>query len=132
MEVGRDKFDYNFNGCLVLVVEDNMISFKLIEAMLSRVNFRIIHARDGQSAINFCRDQKEIRIVLMDIQLPIVNGFDATRAILDFRPDLPIIATTANAFNEDRMDCLSAGCIDYVTKPIDFNKLFALIQSHLN
>ena len=127
----KSKYDFDFTGFLVLVVEDNTISFKLIEAMLSRVNLTLLHASDGQMAINLCRERADIDIVLMDIQLPILNGLEATRIIREFQPDLPILATTANAFSDDQAACMDAGCTGYVTKPIDFSKLFTLIESIL-
>lgn len=126
------KYDFDFSGRLVLVVEDNLISFKLIEARLDRVNLQLIHANDGLKAINLCRERPDIDIVLMDIQLPVLSGIEATRGIREFLPDLPVIATTANAFSEDYAACMEAGCTAYITKPIDFNKLFTLIQSILN
>ena len=127
----KGKYDFDFTGFLVLVVEDNTISFKLIEAMLSRVNLTLLHASDGQMAINLCRERADIDIVLMDIQLPIMNGLEATRIIREFQPELPIFATTANAFSDDQAACLAAGCTGYITKPIDFSKLFTLIESIL-
>ena len=127
----KSKYDFDFTGFLVLVVEDNTISFKLIEAMLSRVNLALLHASDGQMAINLCRERADIDIVLMDIQLPILNGIEATRIIREFQAELPILATTANAFADDQAACMAAGCTGYVTKPIDFSKLFTLIESIL-
>jgi len=123
------KYDFNFDERTVLVVEDNMISYKLIEAMLSRVNFKLIHAGNGKKAIECCKNHPEIDIVLMDLQLPVLGGIEATRAIAKLRPELPVIATTANAFSEDREACLEAGCKAYMSKPIAFDRLFNLIQS---
>ena len=126
------KYNYDFRGHLVLVVEDNLISFKLIKTMLEKVNLAFIHASDGQTAVEICRDRPDIDLVLMDIQLPLMSGMDATRAILERRPGLPVIATTANAFHEDYEACMEAGCTAYITKPIAFESLFSRIQSILD
>lgn len=126
------KYDFDFGEKTVLVVEDNLISYKLIEVMLSRVNLKLIHAGNGKKAIECCKNHPEIDIVLMDMQLPVLGGIDATRAIAELRPELPVIATTANAFSEDRDACLEAGCKAYVTKPIAFDELFNLIHSFLS
>ena len=123
------KYNFDFQGRMVLVVEDNDISFKLYEAMLSQVNIKIIHASNGRQAIDSCRDIPGICLVLMDIQLPEINGLEATRQILSLNPELPVVATTANAFDEDETACLEAGCIAYMRKPIPFRRLFELMQS---
>ena len=128
---GKRKYDFDFNEKFVLVVEDNTISFKLIEAMLTRVNLKLIHADNGEVAINLCRLHPEIDIVLMDMQMPILGGIEATKAITGLRPELPVIATTANAFSEDHAACMEAGCTAYITKPIDFERLFSLMESIL-
>ena len=129
MTVGFEKYNFNFQGKVVLVVEDNMISFNLIDAMLSQVNISLIHASDGLQAISYCSNNPQISMVLMDIQLPEVNGLEATRRIKKIRPDLPVIATTANVFDEDEEACLAAGCAAYISKPIQFRRLFEIMQS---
>lgn len=124
----RDKYNYDFKGRVVLAVEDNEISFKLISALLSQVNVTLIRATNGKEAIELCREDPRISLVLMDLQLPEVSGLDATREILRIRPDLPVIATTANAFDEDAQACREAGCAGYLSKPLQFRKLFELMQ----
>ena len=126
------KYNYDFQGYLVLVVEDNMISYRLIKTMLAKVNLEFLYASDGKSAVKLCNERPDIDLVLMDIQLPLMSGLDATRAILENRPGLPIIATTANAFHEDYTACMEAGCKGFITKPIAFERLFSLIRSILN
>lgn len=125
----QGKYDFDFTGKVVLVVEDNEISFKLISAVLSRVNVGIIHASNGRKAIEMCSSNPHLNLVLMDIQLPEVNGLEATKKIKRIRPDLSVIATTANTFDEDEAACREAGCAAYITKPLQFRKLFELMQS---
>jgi CheY-like chemotaxis protein len=128
----REKYRYDFKGSMVLVVEDNEISFKLISAILSQVNVTLIRATNGKEAIELCRNNPRIKLVLMDLQLPEVNGLDATRTIRQICPDLPVIATTANAFDEDEIACREAGCAGYLSKPLQFRKLFELMHSFLS
>jgi CheY-like chemotaxis protein len=128
----RKRYNFDFEGKLVLVVEDNPISFKLIEAMLTRVNIQLIHASNGREAIDLCKKHPDIAIVLMDMQLPVMSGIEATKVIIEWRPGLPVIATTANAFSEDQDACMGAGCTAFVPKPIDFGELFSLMESILN
>ncbi|HDR68758.1 MAG TPA: response regulator [Bacteroidaceae bacterium] len=108
-----------------------MISYKLIEIMLSRVNLKLLHAWDGREAVKYCEEYPDIDLVLMDMQLPVLNGIEATKEIARIRPDLPVIAATANAFAEDYTACIGAGCKGYVVKPIAFEKLFTLMESIL-
>ena len=74
---------------------------------------------------------QDIDLVLMDIQLPEMSGYDATRLIKGIRKELPIIAQTANAMAEDKEKCLEVGCVDYISKPININILFSKIDKYL-
>jgi len=125
----RGKYDFDFSGKVVLVVEDNQISFKLISAVLSQVKAGIVHASNGRKAIEFCESPAHFDLVLMDMQMPEVDGFEATRAIKQLQPDLVVVATTANAFEEDEIACREAGCDAFISKPLQFKKLFDLMQS---
>lgn len=125
----KGKYDFDFSGKVVLVVEDNHISFKLMSAVLSKVKIGIVHASNGLRAIQACESNQPFDIVLMDLQLPEVNGLDATRQIKILRPELPVIATTANTFDADQEACMEAGCSAYITKPLQFKKLFEMMQS---
>jgi CheY-like chemotaxis protein len=128
----REKYNFDFKGRVVLVVEDNEISYKLIAALLSQVNVTLVRARTGKEAIEFCQEDPRISLVLMDLQLPEIGGLEATRKIVEMCPGLPVIATTANAFDEDEQACREAGCTGYLSKPIQFRKLFELMQSFLD
>jgi CheY-like chemotaxis protein len=123
------RFDFDFSGKSVLVVEDTMMSFKLFSAVLSQVNATVTHASNGRMAIEICSGDQHFDLVVMDLQMPEVNGIEATRAIKKLRPSLPIIAATANTFDDEEAACMEAGCEGYITKPLKFNKLFELMQS---
>jgi len=126
---GTRKFNFDFSGKSVLVVEDTMMSFKLFSTVLSQVNASVTHAINGQKAIDLCSGDLHFDLVVMDLQMPEVNGIEATRAIKKIRPMLPIIAATANTFDDEEAACIAAGCEGYITKPLKFNKLFELMQS---
>jgi CheY-like chemotaxis protein len=125
----KGKYDYDFSKRVILVVEDNHISFKLILAVLSQVQASVVHAKNGQQAIDLCASGEHFDMVLMDMQLPEVNGLDATREIKRMRPDLVVVATTANAFPEDELACKQAGCDAFISKPLNFKHMFDLMQS---
>lgn len=120
-----------YNGQKVLVVEDNYISFKLIDAYFARSNLVLINAEDGLQALEIFKSDPDIQLILMDIQLPGLNGLEVTKAIRKFNSEIPIIAATANAFDDDKHACLQAGCNKFITKPINFNELFELMDLFL-
>ena len=130
-EMKNDPESFSWEDICILVVEDNYVSFKLLEISLGKTGVKIIHADNGQTAIDHVRENPDIDLVLMDIQLPVINGYDATIAIKKFRPDLPVIAQTANAMDDDRLKCLNAGCNDYITKPIVLEKLYRIINDYV-
>jgi PAS domain S-box-containing protein len=123
--------DYDWTGKTFLIVEDDKISFKFLEGVFRRTNATILHAENGLIAIDLCKQHDEINLVLMDIQLPEMSGFDATQIIKTFRNKLPIIAQTANAMSDDKEKCLEVGCSDYVSKPINVHLLFRKIEKQL-
>ncbi len=132
---GAKKFKINqfaWDNLTILVVEDNLISFKLLEISLNKTGCKVIHADNGKTAVKLVEENPGINLVLMDIQLPVMNGYDATRAIKKLRPNLHVIAQTANAMDDDRMKCMDAGCSDYVTKPILLDKLLPAIETFLH
>jgi CheY-like chemotaxis protein len=109
----------------ILVAEDNDVNQILINAVLARMGHVVHLVANGQLAVEAVR-RGDYDLVLMDLQMPGMDGMEATQAIRalgDPRASVPIIAMTANAFEEDRQACLAAGMDDYVAKPIDVEHL---------
>lgn len=127
----KSHTDYDWSKYTVLIVEDDLINFKVIEAMLRNTKINIIHADTGVMAIEHVRLFPKIDIVLMDVHLPEMSGLEATGRIVKMNKTLPVIAQTANAMSEDKEKCLEAGCVDYISKPIDMGDLFAKISKYL-
>jgi len=115
----------------ILIVEDDEASVKLIEVVFSHLEINFIWVENGEEAIQHCRENPEIDLVLMDINLPVLNGFKATKEIRKFLPNLPIIAQTAFAIAGDRENSLDAGCDDYISKPINKNELLEMIAKYI-
>ena len=128
----RSIVEYDWSNYSVLIVEDDIINFKVIEAMLRNTKVNVIHADNGLKAIEYIRLYPQINLVLMDVHLPEISGLEATEKILKLHPKLPIIAQTANAMSEDKDKCLEAGCVDYISKPIDMNDLFTKLAKFLH
>lgn len=119
------------NSPLILVAEDEISNFKLIEAILKRNNYKIIRAENGEEAVEMCRNNSDIRLVLMDIRMPIMDGLIATKKIKSFNPDLPIIAQTAYAMDGDENKAKEEGCNDYISKPIKKELLLEKLKAFL-
>jgi hypothetical protein len=123
VEIGSDT--------VILVAEDDDISFFFLKKVLANEKLRLLRAPDGMEAVRLCKEIPEIALVLMDIKMPLLDGYEATRQILVFRPDLPIIALTAYAFPDDNEKAINCGCVDYLSKPLNRDKLFKVLARHL-
>ncbi len=121
----------NLNEKVILVVEDDLISFQLIENLLEPTGAKIIHVKNGEDALEIALITPHIDLVLMDMQLPFLSGYEVTPLIKKERPSLPIVAQTAHAMEDDRRKCLSVGCDDYIPKPIDPDDFMLIIGKHL-
>ncbi|HOK52781.1 MAG TPA: response regulator, partial [Bacteroidales bacterium] len=112
----------------ILVVEDNISNFDLIEHLLTQHGARISWAKTGAEALEKIRANR-YNLVLMDIKLPEMDGLTATRLIKQNNPHLPVIAVTAYSTPEDRQEALDAGCDAFLTKPVEKNALLDIIQA---
>lgn len=126
--ISRDDWSkYTF-----LVVEDERSNFNLLSIMLRPSNVKIIWAKDGNEAISLFEQHKDnIHLVLMDIRLPFLSGYEVTKHFKQIRPDLPVIAQTAYAMEIEIIKARESGCDDYITKPIDRRLLLDIIRRHL-
>jgi len=123
---------YSFHGLKALVVEDNLINAKMIIRLLKDIGISSDNATDGKEGIEMYKNS-HYDIVFMDIQMPIMNGVDATKAIIKYElenqlPHTPIIAVTTNALNGDRERYLETGMDEYIAKPIDLNKFITVLK----
>jgi CheY-like chemotaxis protein len=114
----------------ILLVEDDVRNVFAITRVLEPHGAIMEIARNGREALDVLARNPDIDLVLMDIMMPEMDGFEATRAIRAERrwANLPIIALTAKAMPDDRQKCLQAGANDYITKPIDIEKLLSLLR----
>ncbi len=124
----NEQFQNNINWAdkTILIAEDEQINFFILSEILRRTGSTIIHAPDGQVAVDYCRSNPEINIILMDIKMPIMNGFTATNIIKSFRPDIPIIAQTA--YTNEKSNILANGFDDFLSKPIKRELLLCVIE----
>ena len=115
----------------ILVAEDEENNFLLAKEIIQMQGFEVIHAWNGEEAIKMVHEHPEISLVLMDIKMPTLNGYEATRQIKQLRPQLPVIALTAYALPGDRSKAIEAGCDDYMAKPVSVQKFVGVLDKHL-
>jgi PAS domain S-box-containing protein len=116
----------------VLIVEDDEAGFYYLKTVLERTGLEVLRASNGQEAVEMCLANSAINLVLMDINLPVMNGYLATQKIKLLFPEMPVIAQTAYAVSGDREKALEAGCDDYLAKPIQVKQLMGKINKYLN
>jgi len=116
----------------ILIVDDEYSNFEYLAEVLKKICTKIIHAENGQQAIDFCRTEPEINLVLMDIKMPIMDGHTATKLIKAFRPELPIIAQSAYATDNNTAKFIESGFDDYICKPIQLDILYSTIDKFVN
>lgn len=133
-----EKIDYGFAGKKVLVVEDNDLNLRIVSELLSDEGFIVDSVSDGTYAIEKIQSTKPgfYDVVLMDIQMPLMSGYEATDIIRSMEDEktanVPIIALTANAFEEDREKAEKCGMNDFIAKPINAHEMFATLQKVLD
>ena len=128
----KKKKQYDFMGKMILVVEDMETNHMLIDSILRRTYAQVLWAMDGETAIELCKENEQIDIVLMDIRLPGIDGYETTREIRKFRPDVPIVAQTAYVYHNNKHLVLDAGCDDLITKPIKRDVLLRKVNKYIH
>lgn len=123
----KETADQQPKNC-ILIVEDDLYNAAYLEEILSRADFSIVRAKNGQDAVDICVSQT-IDLVLMDIRLPDMTGYQATMQIRQLHPEMKIIAQTAFALHGEKEKALEAGCIDYISKPIKKELLLSKIRA---
>jgi len=127
-EIPEPTKDFNWEGKTFLVAEDEEDNFRYIEVALALSNASLIWARDGQEAVDVFKRVNDIDLVLMDIKMPQMDGYTATREIKNISSKVPVIAQTAYAMSEEKEKSREAGCDDYIAKPIGYDDLLATIN----
>jgi PAS domain S-box-containing protein len=115
----------------ILIAEDDLLSFIFLNSLLSKSGYIVIHAENGKEAVEMVKTTTDIDLILMDVRMPVMDGMEATRQIKLIRPELPIIAQTAFAYPDEINNILAGGCIDYINKPVEKEKLNILLDKYL-
>lgn len=123
-----DNCEYIPDHITILIVEDYLVNFLFIDAIFSDYGYTILHATNGVEAIELCKSYENIDIILMDIKMPVMDGYEAAKQIRIIRPNIPIVAQTAFAMLEDKEKIEQSGFDGYITKPIRRNELIEMVQ----
>jgi CheY-like chemotaxis protein/two-component sensor histidine kinase len=119
-----------FKDKKILIVDDDMRNVFALSKILNEKGLKIIKAEDGKKALQLLQENPDTKLILMDIMMPVMDGYTAIREIRKIKEyiKLPIIALTAKAMKEDRDKCMEAGATDYLSKPVDIERLISLIR----
>lgn len=116
---------------ILLIAEDEDSNFILLEELLSNTNIRILRAVNGVEAVEICKSRQNIDLILMDLKMPVMDGYEATKQIKGFSPNIPIIAQTAYTNVKDRNKAFDCGCSDFISKPYKIERLLSKIRKQL-
>jgi len=125
---GRNK-RIDFDSKTLLIAEDDNNNYNLMRHLLSDLNIKIIRASNGVEAVDICRSGEKIDMILMDIKMPLMDGYEATKQILQQSPEMKIIAQTA--YSDDKEKALRSGCKGFISKPFDKYHLRTLVTEYL-
>jgi len=116
---------------LILIAEDDDSNFVFMDIVLKKVGYKVLRAKNGRQAVEMCESNPGIKLVLMDIKMPIMSGLDATRHIKKFRSDLPVVAVTAYLKSGDEHLVKDSGCEDFCFKPFGKDDLLAVVGKYV-
>ncbi|MFV8393761.1 response regulator [Flavobacterium sp. LB2P6] len=119
----------NFDNEIILVAEDDTINFLLLRKIIESKNHTVIRAKNGQEAVDICTKNPNITLVFMDIKMPVLDGYQAYEKIKLIKPELPVIAQTAYSSFEEKEKMMQFGFMDCITKPLDKEKVFELLDT---
>jgi CheY-like chemotaxis protein len=120
------------SGLKIIIAEDDEVSAMLLTIYVKEFGEQVFRAKTGIEAIDICYKNPDIDLILMDIQMPRLNGDEAARKIREFNKEVIIIAQTGFSLSSDKEKAINAGCNEYITKPINEDQLLSLIQKYFN
>jgi PAS domain S-box-containing protein len=121
----------DLTGKIVLIVEDDLLTMDMMVVILTRLKCEIVKAENGRIAVEMIKSKQPVDLILMDLKMPQMNGFDATKAIREFNQEIPIIALSALTFEHDKSKAIEAGCTDILCKPVQNAILYRKMEGLL-
>lgn len=117
---------------VILIAEDEILNYKLLETLIKRTGAEVLWAKNGLQAVEIIVQRDDIDLIFMDIKMPKMNGYEATRKIKELKPEMPVIAQTAFAFANEKVSILESGCDYYLKKPIQKDEIYKVLNEYLN
>jgi CheY-like chemotaxis protein len=121
---------YDWHDKVILIVEDEHINFRYLQEILKKTQAQIIRAENGHDAVDIAKNS-QLDLILMDIKLPVMDGYEATKQIREFNKDIPIIAQTAYVMSGEEEKTRQVGCNDYLTKPLRIKTVLDTLSKYL-
>jgi CheY-like chemotaxis protein len=121
----------DLNGKTILIAEDEEFNYKFLERVLIKLGAEVIRAHNGKEAVELVSSNAQFWILLLDLKMPVMTGYEAVHHIRSAGYRIPVLAVTAYAFSEDREKAIAAGCDDYISKPFEIQDLIELLKKYL-
>jgi len=121
----------DLSGKKILIAEDEEFNYRFLERVLMKLGATVIRANNGQETVDLIKTHDDTALLLLDLKMPIMSGYEAIRIIRQQGNILPTIAVTAYAFTEDRIKAIDAGCDDYISKPFEIQDLLVILKKYL-
>ncbi|HON18904.1 MAG TPA: response regulator [Salinivirgaceae bacterium] len=131
MNPSYDASSFHWEGETILIAEDIDVNYLFLEKILLSTGANIIRAKSGEDALDLINKKPKISLVLMDIQMPGLNGFDATKQIKAIKPSLPVIIQTIHNIDTARENSIEAGADAFIQKPLNINKLLSILDKFI-
>jgi CheY-like chemotaxis protein len=129
----KDDSDISFEEKTIMIVEDEESNFVLLSTILKRHNAKILYAKNGRVAVDYIKKNgRAIDLIMMDIQMPEMDGHEATKIIKELKNEIPIIAHTAYTMEMEKEKCIASGCDYYISKPYDVYKMLRIIKRYID
>jgi CheY-like chemotaxis protein len=126
------QFKYDWSNKTILVAEDEIFNYMFIKEIFDPTHVKLLKANNGKEAVEQIEKNEDVSLVLMDIKMPVMDGYTATRLIKEMKPEKPVIAQTAYAFSEDVEKARDAGFDTYLSKPIEREKLMKVVDDYFS
>lgn len=130
--IDPDKLQKNWSDRVILIAEDVKINYLLIKSILSKTKVKILWAPDGQKAIEAIKNHDDVDLVLMDIQMPKLDGYEAAKQIREYKGDIPVIYQSANNVPQSMISEIEKQYSGYISKPIHAEKLLTAISKYFD
>ncbi|QIA09340.1 ATP-binding protein [Draconibacterium halophilum] len=122
----------NLNGKKILIAEDEITNYLFLEAVLNKEGCQLVHASNGKEALEIYSKDPTFDIIIMDLQMPVMDGFEATFKIKAIRQEIPIVAYSAYVLDDEKQKALKAGCVDFLSKPVGREQVLTVLEKHIN